>query len=803
MTLFAEVIRNALGGYGPTSVLPGKLVRFPTSDRHGDLSGWARLFDDGDGGAFGCWRTGISEIWQACSPRTEKERKSWAETMRRNRERAERDLSVLRAECREKSKTLWDRAGDVDPHHPYLVAKAIKPYGAKQLNYSLIIPVRGIDGDLRGLQFITESSKKFKLGTEILGGYHRIGKPKDKTLLICEGWATGCTLHSATSHAVAVAFTAGNLLPVCKALRMKYPDWRLIVCSDDDYLTPSNPGLTKATEAAQAIGALLAVPQFPDSRGAKDTDHNDLAQLSGHEGVRNSIEAAAAPVASASPPDEKSVEVEAGGEASESEIPLLFDEIQAPDLSPDLLPGWLGDYVAAVARNTQTPPAMAIMLALSVVATCTAKRFAVFPYGEGYNEPMNLWTATALPPASRKTAVFSAMTSPLVAWEKAETERLAPEVRRVAIQRSALVKRQEKLEKDAANADDPARTESLMREIERLVEIMPEALCPPRLWSGDTTPERLQSLMVEHGERMAVLSDEGGIFEVMAGLYNDGRANLDIFLQAHAGQAVRVDRQGRTAHLNAPALSFGLAIQPAVLADMTCGSKRQFRGKGTLARFLYAVPRSNIGCRDVRATYQVPEDVMERYRSGLFGLLSIPPQIVEGREVPRRLSLSAEALDCWLTFADMVEKRQGDGGDLETLQDWSGKLPGAVLRISGNFHLAEHGGDTPEKIEVSTINKATELCSLLIDHAKAAFSMMDIDPNQADAKALLQWFNGERLSRFSRGEVFRRFKGRFTGKTGRLDKALAELQLRQIITPVTESTRGRPATVFIVNPNLT
>jgi putative DNA primase/helicase len=331
---------------------------------------------------------------------------------------------------------------------------------------------------------------------------------------------------------------------------------------------------------------------------------------------------------------------------------------------------------------------------------------------------------------------------------------------------------------------------------------MPPEIISPRLWTGDTTPERLQSLLVDHGERMAVLSDEGGIFEVMAGLYSDGRANLDVFLQGHAGQAVRVDRQSRTAHLDAPALSFGLAIQPTILADMGNGGKKRFRGNGTLARFLYAVPRSNVGSRDVRAFYQIPATISANYWAGIFALLAIPPQMVDGREIPRRLTLTPDALECWHAFAEMVEQRQGQDGDLESISDWSGKLPGAALRIAGNFHLVEYGTPAPAQIEALTIERALDLCTLLIDHAKAAFNLMQADTSTNDAKAIYQWIIEGRLERFRRGEVYRHFKGRFTGNTDRLDKALNDLKTRALVKEKREKTTGREATGFNVNPEV-
>lgn len=298
MTDFIETIRNATGGYAPDQVIPDRFVRFPTSKKYGDLSGWAMKFADGKGGVFGCFRSGIFQTWQARQPRTEGERRRWVETIRKNQERTLRELAEQRAECRQKSAELWGLARDIssDTQHPYTVSKRISPYGARQLNNSLLIPVRGNDGTLRGLLFIDPTGgKRFKVGTEIIGSYLIVGSPKDQTLLCCEGWATGCSLHESTGHAVAVAFTAGNLNPVAEILRNKHPDWRLIICADDDHATERNPGLTKATEAARAVSGLLAIPDFVGTRrSVKDTDFNDLYRLSGPAAVRLCIERAEA-----------------------------------------------------------------------------------------------------------------------------------------------------------------------------------------------------------------------------------------------------------------------------------------------------------------------------------------------------------------------------------------------------------------------------------------------------------------------------------------------------------------------------
>ena len=291
---FKAAILKALGA-APAEIIPGKFTRFPTSDKRGDESGWCKLFQDGEGGVFGCWRQGISETWQAGRQRTDGEQAAFLLRAKQAREEAAKIEAEQRAECRKKSAELWERAREVEASHPYIQAKQIKPNGIRQLKESLLVPVRDSAGTLHGLQFIgPDGVKKFKTGTAVAGCYHAMGKPNGK-LLIAEGYATAATLHEITGYAVACAFNAGNLKSVAEALRAKFPDSALIVCADDDHATEGNPGVTKATEAAQAVDGYLATPCFPDLRGPKDTDYNDLAQLAGLEAVKASIEAAVMP----------------------------------------------------------------------------------------------------------------------------------------------------------------------------------------------------------------------------------------------------------------------------------------------------------------------------------------------------------------------------------------------------------------------------------------------------------------------------------------------------------------------------
>ncbi|SEQ62229.1 putative DNA primase/helicase [Solimonas aquatica] len=270
----------------------GALHRFRVEgDKRGQRNGWYVLHGDGlPAGEFGCWKRGIAETWRAdigrtLTPAEEAEHRKRLEEARRAREA---EQAKLRAEARRKAARLWNEAAErVKAAHPYLVKKAVKAYGSRQLGDALLIPVRDTDGQLHGLQFIQpDGTKRFTSGMAKAGHYHAIGKPHG-LLLVCEGYATGATLHEATGHAVAVAFDSGNLLPVVRALAAKLPGLRIVLAADNDHRSEGNPGLSKAREAAALIGGAVVVPEFSTEQDA--SDWNDYAALHGIDALRAEI----------------------------------------------------------------------------------------------------------------------------------------------------------------------------------------------------------------------------------------------------------------------------------------------------------------------------------------------------------------------------------------------------------------------------------------------------------------------------------------------------------------------------------
>lgn len=191
----------------------------------------------------------------------------------------------------------WD-AATTDGKSPYLDRKGVQPHGVRFAPGGwLLVPMRDGEGRLWNVQRIAPNrpdsgpEKLFCKGGRKSGLWHLVGLPEATpgqppaapgVVLVCEGYATGATLHEATGHPVAVAFDAGNLAHVARALRALWPVARLVLCGDDDRDTEAqkghNPGRTKASAAAQAVGGVAV---FPDGLPAGGSDFNDLASHHG------------------------------------------------------------------------------------------------------------------------------------------------------------------------------------------------------------------------------------------------------------------------------------------------------------------------------------------------------------------------------------------------------------------------------------------------------------------------------------------------------------------------------------------
>ena len=270
----------------------GDIHRFTVEgDKSGSDNGWYILHGDGlPAGVFGSWRTDESHKWLAKAEKqlTPNERKAHSERMETVRKQRAEEQAKRHTEAASKCVELWGKAApNVKVDHPYLLSKQVKAFGLRQLNNVLLIPLRSSEGKLDSLQFIQpDGSKTFKSGGAVTGRYHSIGDLTPK-LYICEGYATGATIHEATGCGVAVAFNAGNLKAVAEVLQNKHTDTELVIAADNDAGNETNTGIIKAQEVAKKLGIAWT---YPELNGEK-CDFNDLCAASGLGEVTRQIEA--------------------------------------------------------------------------------------------------------------------------------------------------------------------------------------------------------------------------------------------------------------------------------------------------------------------------------------------------------------------------------------------------------------------------------------------------------------------------------------------------------------------------------
>jgi putative DNA primase/helicase len=271
--------------FGPLDFVPvadGKPHRFHVpGDRSRTLNGWYVLHMDGNPcGLFGSWKdSGNWHKWSSRQPADRLEALLISQRIEQARHQHEAEQHQRQSRAAEYAARLWRDARRADPAHPYLSQKGCQPHTLRQHGDVLLVPLTR-DGQLVNLQRIKpDGDKRFLFGGMVTGvcsvlGIITSGKP----LYLCEGWATGATIHERTRAAVACAMNAGNLLAAGKRLQHQNPDAVLIVAGDDDRMTLGNPGRTYATKAAVQLSCGLVFPDWPAHAPLTLTDFNDLRQ---------------------------------------------------------------------------------------------------------------------------------------------------------------------------------------------------------------------------------------------------------------------------------------------------------------------------------------------------------------------------------------------------------------------------------------------------------------------------------------------------------------------------------------------
>ncbi len=471
----------------------------------------------------------------------------------------------------------------------------------------------------------------------------------------------------------------------------------------------------------------------------------------------------------------------------EWEEPVLFNQYNLPEISSELLPPILKEFSQELSAWIETPEGMTVLAILSVLATILQDKIEVSPReNDRYKETANIYTMTTLIPGNRKSAVFNYCTSPILAWEGEQKSILEPEIKRQKSRFDSETKIIEGLRTKLKNPQE--NTLSLMKEIDDRVLALKEPQSLPKLFVNDTTPESLISLLVEQNDRMAILSDEGGIIETISGLYSGGNSNIDVILKGFDKGHLRKRRADREYNLR-PLLTINLVVQPSIVQNMS--TKKSLCGNGLFERFLYYSPKSKLGYRTHNTT-PISEEIFSSYEQLMKRLLDLPYN-----EVPKLLILDEEARPAWHNFQKEIEIELRPNGKLSVCPGWGGKICGYALRIAALFHAVEFGLEKTA-INKPTIERSIMICKLLAHHAVAIFGGMNTNQDLRDAENILHRIQSEGLSCFTKAEMTKKMQNRINFKAKRLDELLTILAERNIISP--PERIGNKTKRYMVNP---
>ena len=259
------------------------ITRLPAlDDRPGKRAGWVRVLADGR------VRVGNFKTDQIAEGR---HREATAADHKAAQSEKERQAK-RRADAAQQARQIWCYAQSWPARAPYVEAKQISPWAVRwtswpyaKNNFRLVVPLHDIRGQIHSIQFIdAHGGKQFLAGGRVWGCFCLISASSDllsvsrfspRQIVVCEGWATGCTLFDKFDRApVACSMYANNMTPVARGIRRRWPRAEIIIAGDNDAVTEAktgrNPGVEAAQRAARAVGAKAVWPKQPG-------DFNDQA----------------------------------------------------------------------------------------------------------------------------------------------------------------------------------------------------------------------------------------------------------------------------------------------------------------------------------------------------------------------------------------------------------------------------------------------------------------------------------------------------------------------------------------------
>jgi len=476
-------------------------------------------------------------------------------------------------------------------------------------------------------------------------------------------------------------------------------------------------------------------------------------------------------------------------------IPLNLQKTPQ-SISLSCLPPNLAKIIHHISEVVQAPAELPLSVALSILAAAIGKRASVqLPT---HREVSSLYSCCILEPGSRKSETFKILLVPILEAEERLIKDWKINWRKWRAEADLAEEKIKSSRQSAKKIKDSFGKELLINQITEAQTILEEEPIKPQLWTEDTTSESLRKLVVENGS-IGVFSAEGGSVLESFGRYSGTKgADLGIWLAGHAGDPGKATRmRGDASTSSEQLISVCLTAQRQVLQCV--GKDKMLRGRGLIDRFLWFIPEDPRGKRNYEHPFTISKNILEEWATILNSILALPVH-----DTKLSITLNPVAQFLWKEFAKEIEARQAVGGDLRALSGWASKLAGQVGRVALAFHFSEKKS-IHEMISEEVISSAINLGYSLIEHAKAAFSLISEDEELSKAKIILEHIQKNALSEIKARHV-QQMGWAGCSNSDEIVNILNRLEEHGFLKEQkVEKTKksGRPsANTFLVNPRL-
>ena len=772
-----------------TPIADGELHRFRVAgDKSGSRNGWYILFGDSNpNGCFGSWKLDINETWSQKNYKefTQQEKDEYAKQMAQVKEERRKIEAKRHKEARAEAERLWGKAKEETGSHQYLKDKGVQAHRIRTNGSKLLVPLRDSTSVLHSIQFIDQNGKKlFLSGGTIQGNYFSIGRPKDK-LIIAEGYSTGASIYQATGHAVVIAFDAGNLLSVAKALREKFPDIEIIIAGDNDTWNEVNVGKDKATEAEKAVNGKLVIPEFLNTE-TKPTDFNDLATLEGLETVKEQI----------------------NSDLSVNDIwpaitPLNTNLPPVEPFNYKLLPDGLSEWVKDIVDRTQCPPDFIAVTVMVSLASLVGRKVAIHPKEhDDWLVTPNLWGTLIGRPSAMKSPAMAEGLRPLKRLAKEAHEQFKNEIEEYGVEKAFSKQRSILMENEIKSALKDGDQKNIDKVKYRAIESAKEEQQQPtqhRYIVNDATIEKLGELLNQNPNGLLLVRDE--LTGWLKNLDKEDRANDRAFyLEAFNGGGNYIyDRIGRgTLHIESTTVSLIGGLQPSKLRPYVYQAINYGNGDdGLIQRFQLAVYPDDMG-----KWVNVDRWPYSNLRNGAFEIfkrldeMEAQPFDDEGRVVGVRFDEAGQRVfNAWREELEIKIKDPVIHPAIEShLTKYRSLMPSIALVINE----VEEGHC--KKVTEQSARKASAWCQYLESHMHRIYGGA-IDPVAQSAALILS--RRDNLTDGFTQRIVKRKGWVGLAETEYVRKSLDELvesgYLREVQSEKT-SGGGRPTSTYFWNP---